>query len=153
MGEQEKDKSARPSNSDSNSAATARLTQIKDQVQPKPRRHRKQKTTEGPADWSDVWTEFTKVRRLAQTPKAESTGYRRHKAAGKLWVRERVELLVDRGSFREIGSASGTATWTKANPSAPTPMEAEKEIVVDFTPSNNVQGTQLKVLSGARSDR
>ena len=35
----------------------------------------------------------------------------RHVAAGKLPVRERIAQLLDDGSFREIGSATGTASY------------------------------------------
>ena len=35
----------------------------------------------------------------------------RHKAAGKLTVRERIELLLDPGSFHEIGAIAGKATY------------------------------------------
>ncbi len=123
-------------------AASSRLEQLKQQIQPQAsaRRPRKAKVDEGPADWSDVQEEFDNVRKMAQSPKTDTTGYRRQKAGGKLWVRERVELLLDEGSFREVGSTSGTATWAKKNPSSSSPMEAAKEKVVDFTPSNNVQG-------------
>ncbi|KAF1356767.1 carboxyl transferase, partial [Delphinella strobiligena] len=54
------------------------------------------------------------------------------KQAGKLWVRERVNKLVDEGSFREVGSVSGTVEWKH--------LGGTKEEPEDFTPSNNVQG-------------
>ncbi|KAL2391753.1 Propionyl-CoA carboxylase beta chain [Exophiala dermatitidis] len=98
------------------------------------------RSSDGLADWSDVLAEIDRVRTFAQTPKATTTGYIRHKQAGKLWVRERVELLLDPGSFREIGSTAGTATWTKVNALSKNPMEAERQTVTEFTPSNNVQG-------------
>mgnify|MGYP006266940085 CR=1 FL=1 len=47
---------------------------------------------------------------------------------GKLTVRERVDLLQDPGSFREIGTLTGTPTW-------------EGDRVVDLKPSNTVTGT------------
>ena len=103
----------------------------------------KQRKAELPADWSDVLSELDHVRKLAQTPKTETTGYQRHKQAGKLWVRERIELLLDHGSFREVGSAAGTATWIKPNGPKRSVIEEEKEVVSDFTPSNNVQGMSL----------
>lgn len=93
-----------------------------------------------PADWSDVQSELDHVRKLAQTPKADTTGYIRHKQAGKLWVRERIELLLDRNSFREVGSAAGTAVWLKPDGVQGTREEREREKLADFTPSNNVQG-------------
>jgi hypothetical protein len=96
--------------------------------------------SELPADWSDVTAELEHVRKLARTPKSDTTGYIRHKQAGKLWVRERLDLLLDPGSFREVGSAAGTATWAKPDGPKRSVVEEEKESVVDFTPSNNVQG-------------
>jgi hypothetical protein len=79
----------------------ARLNSIKEQVVPKqqPRKQRKPRLTEGPADWSDVLEEFDDVRKIAQTPRVDTTGYRRHKESGKLWVRERLDLLLDAGTF------------------------------------------------------
>ena len=100
----------------------------------------KGRKNEQPADWSDVLSELDQVRKLAQTPKTETTGYQRHKEAGKLWVRERIELLLDQGTFREVGSAAGTATWVKPKGEKRSVIEEEKETVADFTPSNNVQG-------------
>lgn len=122
--------------------AAARLNQIQQQVRPhpSPRRSKREKQSEGPSDWSDVLAQLDQVRKFAQTPKTDTTGYIRHKQAGKLWVRERVELLLDKESFREVGSAAGTASWVKRNPESKNLFEREKEDVADFVPSNNVQG-------------
>lgn len=49
---------------------------------------------------------------------------------GKLTVRERVDLLQDPGSFKEIGTLTGTATW-------------DGDKVVNLKPSNTVTGTCL----------
>ena len=128
--------------------AERRLRLVSSHIQPsevsKASKVNKSRSKKGelPADWSDVLSELDQVRKLAQTPKTESTGYQRHKQAGKLWVRERIELLLDPGSFREVGSAAGTATWVKTNGPKRTKVEEEKEVVADFTPSNNVQGIQ-----------
>jgi acetyl-CoA carboxylase carboxyltransferase component len=122
--------------------AARRLEQLNGQIDPtsKPRRQKKKKASELPADWSDVLAELDHVRKLAQTPKTETTGYIRHKEAGKLWVRERIELLLDPGSFQEVGSAAGTTTWVTSEGPKNSVIEEEKETVGDFTPSNNVQG-------------
>lgn len=56
----------------------------------------------------------------------------RQKQAGKLWVRERVLALLDAGSFREVGSVSGTVEWRK--------LSGTREEPVSYVPSNNVQG-------------
>ncbi|KAE8824075.1 hypothetical protein HRS9139_09257 [Pyrenophora teres f. teres] len=72
------------------------------------------------------------LRNIAATPDTSNRGYVRQKQAGKLWVRERVEQLLDPGSFQEVGSVSGTVKWKQLGP--------VKEEPVDFVPSNNVQG-------------
>jgi hypothetical protein len=124
------------------STAAQRLGQINFHVAPASaaKKSKKNRGSELPADWSDVLGELDLVRKFAQTPKYNTTGYIRQKEGGKLWVRERIELLLDPGTFDEVGSAAGTATWSK--PTGPTHsiIEEEKEVVTDFTPSNNVQG-------------
>ncbi|KAF9003297.1 propionyl-CoA carboxylase [Cyathus striatus] len=42
-----------------------------------------------------------------RTPNPSSPGYARQKAQGKLWVHERISLLLDKGSFMEVGSVTG----------------------------------------------
>ena len=121
--------------------ASQRLDQVKSHLEPKAKpRRRTTRGSELPADWSDVLGELNHVRKLAQTPKAQTTGYIRQKQAGKLWVRERVDLLLDPGSFQEVGSAAGTAAWIKPPGPKSSIIDAEREVVSDFTPSNNVQG-------------
>ncbi|KAJ5536190.1 Carboxyl transferase [Penicillium frequentans] len=85
-----------------------------------------------PADHSDVLSQISELRKIAATPDPNSRGYIRQKQAGKLWVRERIDQLLDPGSFQEIGSVSGTVTWKKTAPMRETP--------VAFVPSNNIQG-------------
>ena len=53
---------------------------------------------------------------------------KRHKDAGKLTVRERIEQLLDPGSFREIGSVAGKAKYDDAGN------------MTAFMPSNLVMG-------------
>ncbi len=52
----------------------------------------------------------------------------RHKANGKLTVRERIAALLDAGSFREIGSVSGFAAYDADN------------ALTGFTPTNQIIG-------------
>jgi hypothetical protein len=122
--------------------AVNRLSQLNAQVGPAStvKKSKKNRGSELPADWSDVLGELDLVRKFAQTPKYDTTGYIRHKEGGKLWVRERIELLLDPGTFAEVGSAAGTATWSKPDGPKHSIIEEEKEVVRDFTPSNNVQG-------------
>lgn len=51
----------------------------------------------------------------------------RHRAAGKLTVRERVDALIDDGTFHELGSVAGFPTYDGAE-------------LTDFTPANFVFG-------------
>jgi acetyl-CoA carboxylase carboxyltransferase component len=85
-----------------------------------------------PADYADVREQIQTLRTIAATPDTSRRGYVRQKQAGKLWVRERLEQLLDPDSFEEIGSLSGTVTWEKTGPM--------REKPVSFIPSNNVQG-------------
>lgn len=136
------DDSDKTKDDNSAKAAAQRLHLISSHVAPKskPKRSNKNRDTELPVDWSDVLGELDLVRKFARTPKYETTGYVRQKEAGKLWVRERIELLLDPGTFEEVGSAAGTATWSKPPGPKHSVVEEEKEVVTDFTPSNNVQG-------------
>jgi acetyl-CoA carboxylase carboxyltransferase component len=95
-------------------SASARLSQLSAQLKP--------------ADWSDISGHIETIETIARAPNVKSTGYIRQKARGKLWVRERIDQLLDKDTFREIGSLTGTATWD------------ENGNIVGFIPSNNVQG-------------
>ncbi|MBY4946264.1 methylmalonyl-CoA carboxyltransferase [Cupriavidus respiraculi] len=53
---------------------------------------------------------------------------KRHKAAGKLTVRERIDALADAGSFREVGALSGSGHYDSNGK------------LVDLTPSNLIMG-------------
>lgn len=134
--------------------AKSRLSQLSSQLKPpspntntntntkpKPKKSSRYESTL-PADWSDVLSELNKIRSLAATPNTTSTGYRRHLESGKLWVRSRIELLLDKDSFREVGSLAGTVRWESppGAAEAPTALERERQVVGGFTPSNNVQG-------------
>lgn len=48
-------------------------------------------------------------------------------------MRERIDALLDRGSFHEVGSVAGTIDWKTTTPRI-------MDEVHGFTPSNNVQG-------------
>src|SRR5262245_13567041 len=53
---------------------------------------------------------------------------KRHRDAGKLTVRERIDKLLDPGSFREIGSIAGKGSYDESGD------------LVDFQPANFVFG-------------
>ncbi|RMJ27955.1 propionyl-CoA carboxylase [Aspergillus sp. HF37] len=114
--------------------ATERLNQVSSHIAPKPPKKKSAKSAAShlPADYSDVRSQIDALRGIAAKPDSSHRGYVRQKQAGKLWVRERIEQLLDRGSFREIGSVSGTVKWKQTGPMRETPA--------GFVPSNNVQG-------------
>ncbi|KAF2720132.1 propionyl-CoA carboxylase-like protein [Polychaeton citri CBS 116435] len=85
-----------------------------------------------PADYSDILGQVASLRAMANTPDPSRPGYVRQKQAGKLWVRERVDKLLDPGSFYEVGSVSGEVEWKQ--------LGGLQEEPTSFTPSNNVQG-------------
>jgi len=119
---------------DASKIAQTRLEQVSSHVAPNTpkRRRRKGADSDLPADYSDILGQISTLRKIAATPDAKNRGYVRQKAAGKLWVRERVEQLLDPGSFQEVGSVSGTVKWKQTGP--------VKEEPEDYVPSNNVQG-------------
>jgi acetyl-CoA carboxylase carboxyltransferase component len=56
-------------------------------------------------------------------------------------VRERVDQLIDPGSFQEVGSVSGTVKWKQ--------LGSIKEEPEEYVPSNNVQGMLKMYISGS----
>ncbi|CRL26329.1 Carboxyl transferase [Penicillium camemberti] len=130
-----------PSTRTGKDQATDRLHQVSSHISPpgdQPRKPKsKSKSTENrlPADHSDVLDQLATLRAIAAKPDPTNRGYVRQKQAGKLWVRERIEQLLDPNSFQEIGSVSGTVTWQKTAPM--------REKPVSFVPSNNIQGAGL----------
>lgn len=48
---------------------------------------------------------------LVRSPNVKDPGYIRQKQAGKLWVRERLDALLDDGSFTEVGSVTGNPKY------------------------------------------
>lgn len=122
------------------SSATTRLAAVSNHLRsPAPatsKKRRKAAPQSGlPADYSDIRDQMATIQKMAATPDPGRRGYVRQKQAGKLWVRERVDELFDRGSFREVGSLSGTTTWRQTGPISEEPVK--------HTPSNNVQGALL----------
>lgn len=114
--------------------AQARVTQISNQLDSPSKRRTRRKSTEGdlPADYSDILGQLRTLRTIAATPDKTNPGYVRQKAAGKLWVRERVDQLFDPGTFKEVGSVSGSVKWKS--------LGGVREEPEGYVPSNNVQG-------------
>ena len=128
-----------------NSVATKRLSQVAGHVSEaaanssspptanrKTGRSKISRNAGAPADYSDVLSNLQKLKEIAHTPDLSNRGYIRQKREGKLWVRERLEQLVDKDSFKEIGSASGRVEWKQTG--------LRDEEPVAFTPTNNLQG-------------
>lgn len=132
------DQSSPKNASTSSKSAKDRLAQVSSHIEPNTpkRRRRKSADSELPADYSDILEQISTLRKIAATPDTNNRGYVRQKQAGKLWVRERVEQLLDPGSFQEVGSVSGTVKWKQLGP--------QKEEPEDYVPSNNVQGIYIK---------
>lgn len=116
--------------------AAARVDMVAKHLPPKPQSNPTQKSRRKssnlPRDYSDITIQLDQLRDIAATPNKDSRGYVRQMEAGKLWVRDRIEKLVDKDSFNEVGSVSGTVKWKNASPTFDT--------VTDFIPSNNIQG-------------
>jgi hypothetical protein len=114
--------------------AQARLSQVQSHVaasseaQANTRRRRKKEKSgddDLPADYSDILGQIKTLQKIAATPPTETRGYIRQKQAGKLWVRERVDALLDPGSFKEVGSVSGEVKWKKVGYAREEPTECE----------------------------
>jgi acetyl-CoA carboxylase carboxyltransferase component len=84
--------------------------------------------------WGPEVEELQRRRQLA-AQMGGVEGVERQHAAGKLTVRERIEHLLDRGSFEELGSLAGSAEYREAE-------------LVSFRPANFVMG--LGALDGRR---
>jgi acetyl-CoA carboxylase carboxyltransferase component len=60
--------------------------------------------------WEPELTELARRRQLAVQLGGEERVARQH-ATGRRTVRERIDVLLDRGSWREIGGLAGTAEY------------------------------------------
>jgi acetyl-CoA carboxylase carboxyltransferase component len=78
--------------------------------------------------WQEEVDEIARRRSLAEGLGGVDAVARQH-AAGRLTVRERIDRLLDPGSFRELGALSGKAVY-----------DAEHNLV-SVTPANSVIGT------------
>ena len=81
--------------------------------------------------WIPILEEIATLKSLAEHRLAqgsEDPGVVRQRRCGKLTCRERIDLLLDEGSFREVGSVTGFASY-----------DADGEISA-FTPANHMGG-------------
>ena len=87
--------------------------------------------TFGENTWAPLMKEIAEIKRLAQErlqPDSTDPGVVRQRSRGKLTCRERIALLLDEGSFQEVGSVTGF------------PSHDEDGNIAAFTPSNHVGG-------------
>ncbi|MEE2778061.1 MAG: carboxyl transferase domain-containing protein [Acidobacteriota bacterium] len=85
----------------------------------------------GAQTWAPTLEDVQTLKRLAEqrlAPGSEDPGVVRQRGRGKLTCRERIDLLLDDGSFHEIGSAAGFASYD------------EEGQIEAFTPANHVGG-------------
>ncbi|CAD6443479.1 3390288d-3e4a-40e0-bfdf-50152fad79ef-CDS [Sclerotinia trifoliorum] len=125
----------------SSKTASDRISQVTGHISNTcPKRRGPKTKNDLPADYSDILGTISSLKQIASTPDLTNKGYIRQKQAGKLWVRERVLQLLDKDSFREVGSVSGTVVWKKLDAIE---GNGQKEEPVSYIPSNNVQGFGL----------
>ncbi len=87
--------------------------------------------TYGENSWAPTLAEVKALQDIAHArfgPGSRDPGVVRQRSRGKLTCRERIDLLLDPGSFREVGSIAGFASY-----------DGDGQIA-DFTPSNHVGG-------------
>ena len=85
----------------------------------------------GENTWAPLMEEVAAIKRLALErfkPGSRDPGVARQRSRGKLTCRERIDLLLDDGSFQEIGSVTGFPSYD------------ENGDITAFTPSNHVGG-------------
>jgi acetyl/propionyl-CoA carboxylase alpha subunit/acetyl-CoA carboxylase carboxyltransferase component len=85
----------------------------------------------GDEGWQSVLEEVRTLERFARerlAPGSTDPGVVRQRSRGKLTCRERIALLLDEGSFREVGSVAGFAAYD------------DQGNVTAFTPANHVGG-------------
>ncbi|KAI8578499.1 hypothetical protein K450DRAFT_247193 [Umbelopsis ramanniana AG] len=105
-----------------------RLDLIKDHLSPKDAPSSIDEAYEK-SEWKDTLDTVKGRRNKNRQPDNNNHGYVRQKTQGKLWVRERIIALVDKQTFREIGSTAGNAKYD------------EKGKALDYTPANFISGT------------
>ena len=87
--------------------------------------------TQAASGWAPVMGEVAALQAIAHkrlAPGSQEPGVVRQRSRGKLNCRERISLLLDDGSFHEVGSLAGFASYD------------DDGRVADFTPANHVGG-------------
>ncbi|MFV0524517.1 MAG: carboxyl transferase domain-containing protein [Acidimicrobiales bacterium] len=86
------------------------------------------------APWAGTLDQVADLHRLARerlAPGSDDPGVVRQRSRGKLTCRERIDELLDDGSFREVGSVAGFASYD------------DDGTILAFTPANHVGGQGL----------
>ena len=81
--------------------------------------------------WAPLLDDIRAMQGLAHerlAPGSTDPGVARQRSRGKLTCRERIDLLLDDGTFREVGSIAGFASYDDTGQ------------IADFTPANHVGG-------------
>ena len=81
--------------------------------------------------WAPMLEDVATMQRLALerlAPGSQDPGVVRQRSRGKLTCRERIDLLLDDGTFREVGSIAGFASYD------------DEGAITAFTPANHVGG-------------
>ncbi len=81
--------------------------------------------------WAPLLNDVATMKKLAikrLAPGSNDPGVVRQRSRGKLTCRERIEALLDAGSFREVGSVAGFASYD------------EDGAITAFTPANHIGG-------------
>jgi acetyl-CoA carboxylase carboxyltransferase component len=85
----------------------------------------------GEDTWAPTLSDVRALQAIAHkrfAPNSKDPGVLRQRRRGKLTCRERIDLLLDQGTFREVGSLAGFADYD------------ENGRVAGFTPANHVGG-------------
>ncbi|MGZ5939715.1 MAG: carboxyl transferase domain-containing protein [Rhizomicrobium sp.] len=85
----------------------------------------------GDDSWAPMLADVKALQDIAHSrfaPDSKDPGVVRQRSRGKLTCRERIDLLLDEGSFREVGSLAGFVSYD------------ENGQIGDFTPANHVGG-------------
>ncbi len=83
------------------------------------------------SSWQEVLDSVATLQGIARdrlAPASMESGVVRQRSRGKLTCRERIELLLDKGSFREVGSLAGFTSY------------GVDGVISAFTPANHVGG-------------
>ena len=100
-------------------------------VSPSPGRSQLSPHIKSEQPWRSMLEEVRVLQDFAKQrlePGSDDPGVVRQRARGKLTCRERILLVLDEGSFREVGSVAGFASYD------------EEGVITGFTPANSVGG-------------